>query len=87
MEVAPCHFGDRVPECRNAFPLVLFRAQSLRPSSIERRRCPLIQTLMQTLLIVEAQIVFNAGAGLRHRGVVFEVHLLLFGERSVNRIL
>ncbi len=43
-----------------------------------RRHCPVIQTLVQTLIVVKAEVAVNARPRFHHRCVVFQVHLLIF---------
>lgn len=45
---------------------------------VDRRRCPVLETLVQPFLVVEPEVAFNPCPRIRHRLIIFQVHLLLF---------
>ena len=49
-----------------------------RPARVERGRCPVVETLVQALMVVKTDIAFDARPRFGHRCVIFQVHLLLF---------
>jgi len=69
---------DRVPESSNAlFPFCL----SLCSPLVDRRRSPVLETLVQALMIVEPEVTFDAGPRFRHRRVVLQVTSSYLSER------
>src|ERR1022692_28109 len=49
---------------------------SCRP--VDRRRRPVVEALVQTLVVVKPEVAFDARSRLPHRRVVLQVNLLVF---------
>jgi len=74
-------FGDGVPSLATLPSLKFVRSSRLPSCQVDRRRRPVIEALVQALVVVEPKVAGDARSRLRHRRVILQVHLLVFSER------
>src|SRR5580658_3297088 len=76
--INPRGSGTEPPSSTEPRSFLIVRSSRLRSCQPDGRRRPVFQTLMKTLLVVEPEVLRNAGARFIHRYIVFQIHLLVF---------